>query len=284
LHSDNMIRPCKVGNWEITNLGAILFAKNINDFKHLRRKAVRVIEYDGNNRIKTRKEHVDPRGYASGYNALISFINNLLPSNEVIEQAIRKDVTIYPELAIRELVVNAIIHQDFSMTGTGPMVELFDNRMEITNPGEPLVDTLRFLDTPPRSRNETLASFLRRIGICEERGSGIDKVVFETEFYQLPAPIFEVVDNHTRSVLFAHKSLNEMEKDERIRACYLHACLKYVSREMMTNSSIRARFGIDEKNSAKASRIIKEALESGEIRFYDPEMSRKHAKYLPYWA
>jgi predicted HTH transcriptional regulator len=39
---------------------------------------------------------------------------------------------------------------------------------------------------------------MRRMGICEERGSGIDKVVFETEYYQLPAPLFEVTGQSTR--------------------------------------------------------------------------------------
>ena len=54
------------------------------------------------------------------------------------------------------------------------MIEIFEDRMEIMNPGVPLVDTQRFLDNPPRSRNETLASLMRRVGICEERGSGVD--------------------------------------------------------------------------------------------------------------
>ncbi len=99
---------------------------------------------------------------------------------------------------------------------------------EITNPGRPLVKTDRFLDSPPKSRNEALASFMRRIGVCEERGSGVDKVIFQTEFYQLPAPLFEETDEHTRSVLFAHKDFKDMGKEDRIRACYLHACLQYV--------------------------------------------------------
>ena len=97
----------------------------------------------------------------------------------------------FPELAVRELVANALIHQDFFVTGAGPMVEIFDDRIEITNPGEPLVDTQRFVDTPPRSRNEALASLMRRFRICEERGSGIDKVVLQVELFQLPAPLFE---------------------------------------------------------------------------------------------
>src|SRR3990167_3516159 len=190
--------------FDITNLGAILLAKNIEEFENLSRKAVRVIIYEGKDRMKTIKELDGKKGYATGFESLIGFINNLLPANEVIKTALRADVKMYPEIAIRELVANALIHQDFYITGTGPMIEIFSDRIEITNPGQPLIDTKRFLDTPPRSRNEALASFMRRIGICEERGSGVDKVVFETEFYQLPAPDFEVTGENTRATLFAH--------------------------------------------------------------------------------
>src|SRR5476651_2367404 len=96
----------------------------------------------------------------------------------------------YPEIAIRELVANALIHQDFEETGTSPMIEIYEDRIEISNPGKALIDTLRFLDYSPQSRNEMLASFMRRLKICEERGSGVDKVAFQTELYQLPAPKF----------------------------------------------------------------------------------------------
>ena len=69
------------------------------------------------------------------------------------------------------------IHQDFFAIGAGPLVEVFDARVPITNPGEPLVDPKRFLDSRPTSRNATLAPLTRRIGICEELGSGIPRVV-----------------------------------------------------------------------------------------------------------
>ena len=192
LEADAMISKTDSGKWNITNLGAILLAKKLSDYSSLKRKVVRVVVYKGNSRVATVREQEGAKGYATGFEGLIGYINNLLPTNEVIVKALRKTVPMYPEIAVRELVANAIIHQDFFITGTGPMIEIFEDRMEITNPGVPLVDTRRFLDTPPRSRNEALASFMRRIGVCEERGSGIDKVVFETEFYQLPAPEFEI--------------------------------------------------------------------------------------------
>lgn len=284
LTSDEMIATGKAGKWNITNLGAVLFAKRLADFRPLMRKAVRVVLYKGESRVETVREQEGTKGYASGFEGLIGFVTNLLPSNEVIGQALRKEVPMFPELAIRELVANAIIHQDFHLTGTAPMVEIFSNRMEITNPGLPLVKTDRFLDSPPKSRNEALASFMRRIGVCEERGSGVDKVVSQTEFYQLPAPLFETTVEHTRAVLFAHREFREMDKEDRIRACYLHACLRYVQRDFMTNTTLRERFGIEEKNSSMASRIIRDAIGGSLIRCHDETVGNKARKYLPWWA
>jgi ATP-dependent DNA helicase RecG len=284
LATDEIIEHGKGGRWNITNLGAILFARRLADFRTLRRKAVRVILYKNDARIETIREQEDLKGYASGFEGLIGFIMNLLPSNEVIGQALRKTVPMFPELAIRELVANALIHQDFHLTGTGPMIEIFANRMEITNPGLPLVKTDRFLDSPPKSRNEAIASFMRRIGICEERGSGVDKVVFQTELYQLPAPLFETTDEHTRAVLFSHLEFREMDKADRIRACYLHACLRYVQRDFLTNASLRKRFGVEEKNKAAVSRYIREAVDAGKIRPANEDAARKMMKYVPFWA
>lgn len=281
---DNLIRICEAGGWNITNLGAILFAKRLENFGSLRRKAIRVIQYRGSSRVKTQKEQVGAKGYANGFEGLISFINGLLPSNEVVEQALRKTVPMFPELAVRELVANALIHQDLFVTGTGPMVEIFDDRIEITNPGSPLVDTNRFVDTPPKSRNELLASLMRRIGICEERGSGWDKVVSETEFYQLPAPLPESGEDYTRVVLFAPRPLSKMDKADRIRSVYLHACLRYVNRDYLTNTSVRERFGIEPQNIAAASRLIRDAVEAGFIVPYDANAAPKIMKYVPVWA
>jgi predicted HTH transcriptional regulator len=284
LSEDSMISRCEAGGWNITNLGAILFAKKLSNFSHLKRKSVRVIIYKGKDRIDTEREQEGVKGYASGFEGLIGFIDNLLPRNEIIGKALRKDVPMYPELAVRELVANAIIHQDFSLRGTGPMIEVFSDRMEITNPGVPLVQTERFLDSPPRSRNESLASYMRRIGVCEERGSGFDKVVSQTEFYQLPAPVVEVTSEHTRVTLFSHKPWTLMDREERIRACYLHSCLRYVTKDFMTNATLRTRFGMDEKQISITSRVIRDTVEADKIKPKDPDTAPKHMKYVPYWA
>jgi ATP-dependent DNA helicase RecG len=285
LTNEKIIAPKGSTRYDITNFGAILFARNLNEFERLARKAVRVIVYKGDNRVHTVKEQVGGKGYAVGFEGVIAYINDQLPKNEQIGQAFRKEVRMYPELAIRELVPNALIHQDFMMTGTGPMVEIFSDRIEITDPGVPLIDTLRFIDEPPRSRNEALAAFMRRINICEERGSGIDKVIFQVELFQLPAPEFVVTANHTKATLFAYRKLADMDRMDRIRACYQHACLRYVSRKEMTNASLRGRFAIEERNYSIASRIISDTIQEGLVRAADPaNKSKKHASYVPFWA
>ena len=171
------------GLYAITNLGAILFSKKLSSFERLGRKAVRVVQYEGNNRLLTLKDETQDEGYAIVFENLIRYINALLPSVEMITDTIRERRLVYPELAIREAVANALIHQDFSITGTGPTVEIFANRIEITNSGTPLVDIMRIIDNPPKSRNEKMAALMRRLGMCEELGTGWDKLVISCELH-----------------------------------------------------------------------------------------------------
>ncbi len=269
----------------MTNLGAILFAKSLSEFGALGRKGLRVIQYDGKNRIKTKREVPGSKGYAVGFEGAIAYINALLPASEEIGPVLRQEIYAYPELAIRELIANALIHQNFTLTGTGPMVELFDDRIEITNPGRPLGDTRRMMDEPPRSRNESLAALMRRMKMCEERGSGIDKVVSQVELLGLPAPKFELKEEAMVVTLYAYRAMDEMSKEDRMRACYQHACLKYVSNEMLTNASLRDRFRMSENNATQASRIITETVKAGMIKPANPEnRSRKLMQYQPFWA
>lgn len=275
--ADRFVQRMDNSRYIITNLGGILFAKNLAEFPTLHRKAVRVIQYNGKNKLNTVKEQAGGKGYAIGYEGLISFIDSMTPTEEVIENGIRKSIKHFPELAIREVVANALIHQDFRVSGTGPIIEIYADRMEISNPGKPLMSTERLLDSPPQSRNERLASFMRRVGICEERGSGIDKTVFAAESAHLPAPTIDVISEHTIVTLYKFKALKEMERHEK-----QHASLQYVSKEYLTNSSLKERFAATD--SPAISHIIKDAVESGKIKPLDPDTAPRYMKYIPCWA
>lgn len=284
LLADRLVQQDAGGHWNITNLGAVLFAKRLSDFSPaIARKAVRFVAYDGMSRADTVTHRQDgQRGYASGFKGLVEYIDGLLPRNEHIGKAFREDRPLYPSIAIRELVANALIHQDMTIGGSGPLIELFADRMEITNPGQPLVSPDRFLDLPPRSRNEALASLMRRMRLCEEQGTGIDKVIFHVELHQLPPPDFRTEGDAVRTVLFAPRRFAEMTPDERIRACYQHAALRFVSGERMKNSTLCERFGIEPQNASQASVIIGQCQKAGLIRPADPAHPR--SGYVPFWA
>ena len=274
------------GLYHITNLGAVLFAKDIRDFETLGRKAVRMIVYDGNGKTKTKRDIHGKKGYAVGFESLIEYIMGQVPANEVIESALRENTPMYPRIAIRELVANALIHQDFTIGGSSVMIEIYDNRIEITNPGKPIVETDRFIDEY-RSRNEKLADLMRRLRICEEKGSGIDKALEAVEEYQLPAIGIRESAIRTIITLFAHKPFKEMDKQERIMACYQHCCLRYEMHEPMTNRSLRERFGLsDTKTSTDViSKVIGHALDDELIKYANPEStSKRYVKYVPYWV
>lgn len=282
LCADNLIFK-NAGLWHISNLGAILFAKNLADFDHLAKKAVRIIRYKDNDKFSTIQEISSHAGYAVDFEIIMNGIKALLPSYEEIGLTFRQKMNTYPDIALRELVANALIHQDFNQSGTSPMIEIFLHRLEITNAGFPLIEVNRFMDKPPCSRNEHLASLMRRMNICEERGTGIDKVVYQIELNQMPAPLFENLDNYTKVVLFTYRSFSDISKEERLRACYWHCVFKYIKHEQMSNASLRERFG-NAVSSAMISKIIKEATEKNMIRLFDETAGTRAMKYVPYWA
>ncbi|TXI50481.1 MAG: MloB [Lysobacter sp.] len=284
LASERLISADSNG-WSITRMAAILFAKRLDAFPtEVARKAIRAIVYDGNSKLKVRTDRTGNKGYACGFANLIDFIYDSAPANRVVEETIRKEIKMFPRQAVRELVANALVHQDFSIPGAGVMIELYSDRLEISNPGLPQISVSRFIDEQ-RSRNDRLAGLMRRMGICEERGSGIDKVVTAAEVHQLPAPDFRAGEVRTTCILFAHQDFSEMSKVDRIRACYQHCCLMFVTNQRMTNQSLRKRFNLPEAKAAVVSQTINAAIEAGQIRLDDSEStSRRYAKYVPCWG
>jgi len=281
--SEKFVVPGTNG-YAITNLGALLFAKNLDEFETLARKAVRVTTYEGNNKLSIKKDIVGKKGYAVGFEGLIDYINGQLPSNEVIGKALRESVPMFPEIAIRELVANSLIHQDLDQPGASVNIDIYANRLEISNPGTPCIAPDRFIDEY-QSRNDRVADVMRRLRICEEKGSGIDKVVSSVETFQLPAPDIRVGQTRTSIILFGHKDFSDMNRGDKLRACYQHCVLRYILSENMTNQSLRERFALNPRQTDVASRIIAMAMDERLIKLEDPtSTSKRYAKYIPYWA
>jgi predicted HTH transcriptional regulator len=125
----------------------------------------------------------------------------------------------------------------------------------------------------------------RRMSICEEKSSGIDRVVHQAEVFQLPAPDFRAGHRRTVAAVYGPKSFDEMDREDRVRACYQHCALRWVVSARMTNQSLRERFGLPESKAAVTSQVIAATIEAGLIK---PDEavggSRKYARYLPFWA
>jgi len=286
LQQEKMIEDVDGKGFYITNFGALAAAQNLSQFDGLARKAVRVIQYEGKTKTQGSKEFPGNKGYAIGFEGLIQFLKGILPGSEVIKHALRTDEAVYPEIALRELIANALIHQDFTIRGSGPMIEIFAERIEISNPGKLLpgkkID--RLIRATPESRNEVLAAAFRRFNICEERGSGFEKAITAIELFGLPPLKMEETDSSFKVIMYSPKTFAAMTQGERIEACYQHSIIQYYGAGGMNNASLRKRFGMHDKQSPQISKLISEAQQEGRIKIKDPDSSKKFAVYLPYWV
>lgn len=165
------------------------------------------------------------------------------------------------------------------------MVEVFADRIEFSNAGSPLVAIERIVDTVPVFRNENMAGFMHKCGICEERGSGYDKIVYATSSNKMLAPKVENQNNQfTKVVLFAKVPFELTTKEDRVRTCYMQACLSYVKFKPIANTDVRSLLGLEDKDKVKTSRIIKDTVQAVLIKPVDPDTAPRYMRYVPYWA
>lgn len=269
------------GHFQITNMGALLFARDLSRFGDLEYKAPRILTYSGDNKLSAVvKDQLLYKGYANGFQSLINYVFSQLPEKESFGVIRTKDRN-YPEVALREFVANSLIHQDFT-TGSRPMIEIYTDRIEISNGGSCLFDPNRIIDHIPSSRNELIAEKMRVLNICEKRGSGVDRAIQAVEEMQLPAPKFVNQPEGFKSIIYTYKKYSELSEEEKLRACYQHVCLNYELGKSTTNESLRIRFEIPEKSASIVSRLVKKAVSSNLIKIFDPNnKSTRYIRYVP---
>ena len=138
LERRDLIQDDGGGRYSILNKGALLLANDLRDFPDLSRKALRIITYRGEGKIGAfTSDTIEYRGYAVGFERLVEGIMERLPRDEIIEAALREERKLVPEVVIREILANALVHQDLTMTGIWPTVSIYRNRVSIKNGGRP---------------------------------------------------------------------------------------------------------------------------------------------------
>ena len=275
------------GKYAISNLGALLLARSLPQFFSLRKRAVRVIRFQGRGNTDILDDRVFEEGYALALPQVEAHIMSIIPSREVDDGAFRRIVYAYPRRAVRELLANIVIHQDLADASAGPLVGVYENRIEFSNPGVSLIPPNRVLNAQPKTRNNALVGLLRQMDLCEEGGTGWDRAVESCEEAHLIAPRIESSEElGTTVTLFQGSGFQRMTKRERVDATYWHACLMYAQGDSMSNQSLRERFGLapESKNTVAISRLIRDCCEEGLIKEEDPDAGAKYRRYIPAWA
>ena len=287
LIDQRLIKRQDNGRFTITNLGALLVGRRLSSYLGLGKRMLRVIRHEGRGNFKILEDRHFDCGYAIALPEAQGFIMSSVPSREILDGAFRRVEHSYPEAAVRELLSNVVMHQDLSDTTAGPTVGIYENRIEFSNPGAPLVPIERLLNARPRTRNPMLVDVMRQMDLCEEDGTGWDIAVDACESANLPAPQAECdEDMGTKVTLFGGRAYQRMTKAERKNAVYWHACLLYAQGESMSNQTLRERFGLDSsrRNTVAMSRLIRESVNDGLIREEDEEAPDKLRRYIPHWG
>lgn len=269
-----------------TNLAVACCARDFSKLHSYEKFSIRMVEYSGNTKISAKRDITVKTGYSLGLDNIVETIMSWVPYNEIIEGATRVTYPAIPKIAVREVIANAIIHRDYTKTDSEIMIELYSDRLEVTNPGGllPELSVDRLIDHPSRTRNEVLADLMRKMNFCEERGSGIDKAVISVEASGLPPISFMDGGGYFRVCIFSAKDYDSLDKEERIRAVYQHTCLNAVIQRKTTTRTIRERFKLSSDQRDKIYELIDDAIKVGKIKLANTESnSRRDHYYLPYW-
>lgn len=286
LQEDDMIvQTGSKDKYNLNRMGALLLAKSIRACsKDLRNKRVRVIKYRGN--AKSDPVSLDEdwdKGYATGFDDLVDLVFKQMENRQVFENGtIRREQAFVPRTALRELIANAIIHQDFA-SERDLVVEIFDNRVIIINPGISLLDGEDMI-LRHQARNKQVVNAMRLFGICEKQSSGIDKAIAALE-EEGHAPVEYRMDKNIgemEAYLRGVKPYDDLGRELRELACRQHCAIRYVQRNYMTNESLRNRFRLDEAKTNEISELIHKMVEEGHIKLFEGNgNSKKYASYVP---
>jgi len=181
----------------------------------------------------------------------------------------RQDKSEYPTKAVREAILNALIHRDYSIhTQSVPIrIEMYRDRLKIINPGglygKITIDSLGAVH--PDTRNATLANILELLGVTENRYSGIPTIRYECRMFGIPSPVFEV--SRGEFIVTFKNNIYESQQNRNWRTIQedlLEFCITPKTRAEILNFTGYSRY-----YSMKT--IVQPLIDNGELIMSDPE-------------
>jgi ATP-dependent DNA helicase RecG len=170
--------------------------------------------------------------------SVLHFIRKNTKVSSIIGESRRIDIPQYPLAAVREAVINAIIHADYAIKGSSIIVALFEDRIEITNPGS-LLYGFKLEDAltgSSRCRNRVIAKTFHALKLIEQWGSGLQKIVDSCIEQGLKKPKFEEFSSQFRVTLYSDTS------EEVILGPWQEEFLKHLKTVGSINSQDAAEF------------------------------------------
>ncbi len=193
-----------------TNGGILLFGSD--RLKFFPDSMVRCARFSGTTKEKI-LDHTDLNiPLPLSIDPTIAFIERNTRKEAKIGRIFREDILEYPPHAIRESVINAILHADYSMRGCHIQIAIFDDRIEITNPGGlPFGQTIeKAVSGSSRLRNRVIGRVFRELQIIEQWGSGLQRILGTCKKQGLKKPLIEELNNQFRLTLYSNQ-IEEIE-------------------------------------------------------------------------
>jgi predicted HTH transcriptional regulator len=172
--------------------GILLYG--LNRMKLFPNVLIRCVRFLGNTKAAPVLDSLDIESYLPhAVDEILHFITKNTFTSSEIGRIYREDIPQYPPIAVREAVINAIIHADYSLLGDSIMISVFDNHIEIKNPGGiPVGMTLeRAISGSSSVRNRVIAKVFRELKLIELWGSGLQKIIQACTERGLIPPKFE---------------------------------------------------------------------------------------------
>ena len=268
---DRKVVRSSLGRNDLTLAGALVFASSSDKFRSFRNIRIEFQQFRGVNR----DEPIVKKDFAGNLPTQIAEATEFLMQRQWMVPRIdgvrRQDVPSFDKEAIREVIVNAVMHRDYSQLHTPVKIALFSDRVEIENPGG-LMPGLTTLNMIHRRewRNPTLASLMESAGLAEIDGQGIDRILSITRRLRVPAPVFTDFGGLFRVTFAALKKWVEFTHEEKVMSIMAIV----MTDGLVSNETLRTAYSL---SLQQASSILKALVSGG---YLEPSgSSRKLASY-----
>jgi ATP-dependent DNA helicase RecG len=264
-----------ISNSTITVAGALLFCKAPQDIKELSNSYIKAGRFKGNKKGQFIDQRTILGSLPEQIDEAVGFVLRHVNVAGKVMGIKRHDLPTYPVEILREVITNAVIHRDYSISGSSIMLSIYDDRLEIISPGGlPGQVTVENMIDRQYSRNPTISKRMFEMGFFDSWGQGIDKIVSWAKESHLKAPIFldggiggqflATIFNERLSAPILGK--REIENEAKIIALIQAS-------GSISNKEVRDQLGYTKTQAQVALRRL---LESGKIKLAGKGRSAKY--------